>query len=390
MRRCLELASKGAGYVSPNPMVGAVLVYEDRIIGEGWHKKYGEAHAEVNCIASVQEEDLNLIAQSTLYVSLEPCAHFGKTPPCTDLIIQHKIPKVLIGCRDPFIEVNGKGIEKLKAAGVEVELAERVMGYACEKLNKRFFTFHTQKRPYIILKWAQTANGKIASLNPSEGGALDPDNSTNLYNKRILKSADSKNPSSEGREARLLISNEYSNKLVHQWRSEEAAILIGTNTALFDDPELTTRLWPGPSPIRLVTDSGMRLPKNLKIFNQQQATIIFNTQVHDIEENMTAALLKEKGGNWHYKMKGSLYAASQIANALYRLNILSVMVEGGAKLLQSFIDDGIWDEIRIIQNNILTAGDGLNAPQPENAILVKSEELFSDTIETYMHATEDY
>ncbi len=172
MQRCLELAAKGAGFVAPNPMVGAVLVYDDRIIGEGWHQQYGEAHAEVNCIASVKEEDRSLIAKSTLYVSLEPCAHFGKTPPCADLIIQHNIPKVVIGCRDPFEEVNGKGIEKLQAAGVEVILASGELEKECIALNKRFFTFYTKKRPYIILKWAQTADGKIASQPSKEGFSL--------------------------------------------------------------------------------------------------------------------------------------------------------------------------------------------------------------------------
>jgi diaminohydroxyphosphoribosylaminopyrimidine deaminase / 5-amino-6-(5-phosphoribosylamino)uracil reductase len=284
MQRCLELAKKGAGYVAPNPMVGAVLVHEDKIIGEGWHQQYGEAHAEVNCIASVKEEDRSLIAQSTMYVSLEPCAHFGKTPPCVDLIVQHKVPKVIIGCRDPFEEVNGKGIEKLRAAGVEVIAG--VLENECKELNKRFFTYHTKQRPYIILKWAQTADGKIASLNPSEGRTSDSDKTEIDYSSQIIHQnkttsviAEAGSPPLEGREAaveRLLISNEYSNRLVHKWRSEEAAILVGTNTALLDDPELTTRLWPGPSPVRLVLDRDLKLPSSLKIFNQEVKTIIFN------------------------------------------------------------------------------------------------------------------
>ncbi|MCY7311303.1 MAG: bifunctional diaminohydroxyphosphoribosylaminopyrimidine deaminase/5-amino-6-(5-phosphoribosylamino)uracil reductase RibD, partial [Chitinophagaceae bacterium] len=165
MQRCLELAKLGAGSVAPNPMVGAVLVYNNRVIGEGWHKQYGEAHAEVNCINSVREDDKQFISQSTLYVSLEPCAHYGKTPPCVDLIIKYKIPYVFIGCRDPFKEVDGKGIEKLNVAGVKVELADRLLSYECQQINKRFFTFHTAQRPYIILKWAQTADEKISSGN---------------------------------------------------------------------------------------------------------------------------------------------------------------------------------------------------------------------------------
>jgi diaminohydroxyphosphoribosylaminopyrimidine deaminase/5-amino-6-(5-phosphoribosylamino)uracil reductase len=201
-------------------------------------------HAEVNCIASVKNDDKELVPGSTLYVSLEPCAHHGKTPPCTDLIIQHKIKKVVIGCRDPFKEVDGKGIEKLEAAGVEVELADRLLSYECKNMNKRFITFHTKKRPYIILKWAQTADNKISSGNAE----------------------------------RLIISNEYSNRLVHKWRSEEASILVGTNTAMLDDPELTTRLWKGPSPTRLIVDMDLRLPSSLKIFDQQVRTIVFNTK----------------------------------------------------------------------------------------------------------------
>ena len=301
MQRCLELARLGAGYVAPNPMVGAVLVYDDRIIGEGWHKQYGEAHAEVNCINSVKEEDVKFISQSTMYVSLEPCAHFGKTPPCVDLIIKHKIPKVFIGCRDPFKEVNGRGIEKLKTGGVEVEMADRLLEYECKKINKRFFTFHTEQRPYIILKWAQTGDGKIAPP-PPEGGILVSDTSN-----RYQKFEDSKNPPLEGREAsRLLISNEYSNRLVHKWRSEEAAILIGTNTALLDDPELTTRLWSGPSPVRMVVDMNLRLPTFLKVFNGSVKTIIFNTIKQE-----------EKGNLVYYKLEKNKGLVMQMLNALY-------------------------------------------------------------------------
>ena len=203
MHRCIQLAKLGAGYVAPNPMVGAVLVQRDRIIGEGYHQQYGGPHAEVNCIASVNETDKDLISASTLYVSLEPCSHFGKTPPCADMIIKHKIPKVVIGSRDPSKEVNGKGIEKLKAAGVEVEVG--ILENECKTLNRRFFIFNTQHRPYIILKWAQTADHKIAGIT----------------------------------DERLFISSEVTNRLVHKWRSEEASILVGTNTALYDDPELT-------------------------------------------------------------------------------------------------------------------------------------------------------
>lgn len=344
MQRCLELAKLGAGSVAPNPMVGAVLVCNDRIIGEGWHQQYGKAHAEVNCLASVKEEDWKLIIQSTLYVSLEPCAHFGKTPPCTDLIIQHKIPKVVIGCRDPFKEVDGKGIEKLEAAGVMVELG--VLEKDCKELNKRFFTFHTQQRPYIILKWAETADGFIAPFAGAEG-------------------------------LRLLISNEYSNRLVHQWRSEEAAILVGTNTALLDNPELTTRLWPGKSPIRLVLDMNLRLPTSLKIFNGEERTIIFN-----------AVKQEEKNDLLYYKLERDRDILTQLMSALYQLKIQSVLVEGGAKLLQSFIDAGLWDEVRIIKNEELAlrqaqGNNGLHAPVLNHGVKVCEQKILSDRIEIY-------
>ncbi|HVF98165.1 MAG TPA: bifunctional diaminohydroxyphosphoribosylaminopyrimidine deaminase/5-amino-6-(5-phosphoribosylamino)uracil reductase RibD, partial [Flavisolibacter sp.] len=212
MQRCLQLAGLATGNVAPNPVVGSVLVYNDRVIGEGYHKQFGQAHAEVDCIASVLEEDKPLINQSVLYVTLEPCAHFGKTPPCANLIIQEKIPKVVVGCRDPFLQVNGKGIEKLRAAGVDVTVG--ILEEDCKSLNKRFFVFHTQHRPFVVLKWAQSGNQKI-------GGA-------------------------DGK--RIFISNDYTARLVHKWRSEEATILVGTNTAFYDNPRLDTRLWPGNNP----------------------------------------------------------------------------------------------------------------------------------------------
>lgn len=333
MHRCLQLARLGAGYVAPNPMVGAVLVHEDSILGEGYHQRYGQAHAEVNCIASVKEEHRELIPQSTLYVSLEPCAHVGKTPPCADLIVAHKIPKVVVGIRDPFPEVNGKGIEKLRAAGIEVIV--NVLEKEARELNKRFFAFHTQHRPYVILKWAQSADGKISS----------------------------------GSNERLLISNEYSTRLVHRWRSEEAAILVGTNTALLDDPALTTRLWPGRSPIRLVVDKELRLPASLKLFNTDARTIVFNTVKHE-----------EQGHLLYYQVIENTSLLHQLLNALYQLKIQSVLVEGGTRLLQSFIDEGVWDEARIIRNNTLIAGTGLAAPDTSPAVITEIKTLLNDTI----------
>ena len=386
MQRCLELAKKGACSVAPNPMVGAVLVYEDRIIGEGWHQQYGEAHAEVNCINDAMihlnaESDWehDIIEKSTLYVSLEPCAHFGKTPPCADLIIQHKISKVVIGSKDPFQEVNGKGIEKLKAAGVEV--ISGILENECKALNKRFFTFHEKKRPYVILKWAQTADGKMASLNPSAGGTLE---SVRLKDKNVKGTSalsGIKAPPSEGfgEVERLLISNEYSNRLVHQWRSEEASILIGTNTALLDDPELTNRLWEGNSPIRLVLDMDLRLPSHLKLFDKKVKTIVFNAVKQEEKENLI-----------YYKIDKEKSIVSEISYALYQLNIQSVIVEGGAKLLQSFIDAGLWDEARVISNEKLVINNaclpdrqGLAAPNLTAALMVKEEKILSDRIEYY-------
>jgi diaminohydroxyphosphoribosylaminopyrimidine deaminase/5-amino-6-(5-phosphoribosylamino)uracil reductase len=347
MHRCLELAQSGAISVAPNPMVGAVLVYENKIIGEGYHQKYGEAHAEPNCIASVKEEDEHLIRQSALFVSLEPCAHFGKTPPCVDLIIQKKIPRVIVGCRDPFVEVNGKGIEKLKAAGLEVELG--ILEDECKELNKRFFTFHTQHRPYVILKWAQTLDNKIANEDYS----------------------------------RVLISGEATNRLVHEWRSEEMAIAIGTNTALFDDPELTTRLAPGKNPVRIVVDTDLRLPKSLKLFNSKTPTIVFNTKEHNLPlENISVRELKETEVGY-YQVTEDVNLVHQMMNALYKMNIQSVLIEGGSYLLQSFIDDGVWDEARIITNEQLSIGAGLPAPILKDSLLQNSEQLFSDVIRTY-------
>ncbi|MDP4261902.1 MAG: bifunctional diaminohydroxyphosphoribosylaminopyrimidine deaminase/5-amino-6-(5-phosphoribosylamino)uracil reductase RibD [Bacteroidota bacterium] len=352
MQRCLQLAKLGAGHVAPNPMVGAVLVYEGRIIGEGYHREYGKAHAEVNCIDSaILDGQEALIHQSTLYVSLEPCAHFGKTPPCVDLIIRHKIPKVVVGCRDPFKEVNGRGIEKLRASGAGVITG--VLEKDCKELNKRFFTFHIQHRPYIILKWAETADGFIAApLNPPGGGTFgDPANK------------------------RLLISNEYTNRLVHKWRSEETAILIGTNTVINDDPELTTRWWPGNSPARLVVDMHLRLPSFAKVFDRKVRTIVFNSIKHEEDEKLM-----------YYQVTEEVSLVHQIVNALYQLKIQSVFVEGGARLLQSFIDEGMWDEARKISNRQLAIGNGLPAPQLIDNFKSEEINILFDKTEIFKHS----
>ncbi len=339
MHRCIELARLGAGAVAPNPMVGAVLVHENRVIGEGYHMQYGQPHAEVNCINSVKEEEKSLLPHSTIYVSLEPCAHYGKTPPCADLIIAKKIPAVVIGSRDPFKEVDGKGIEKLLAAGIKVEYP--VLESECNDVNKRFFTFHTRHRPYIILKWAQTVNGIIGNEDHS----------------------------------RLLISNEFTNQLVHKWRSEEAAILVGTNTALFDDPALTTRLWKGNNPVRLVVDMDLRLPSSLQLFNGEARTIVFNSRKHEERNNLL-----------YYQVTEDVSLADQICNALYQLNIQSVLVEGGAQLLQTFIDNNMFDEARVITNTTMQAATGISAPVAGNLELINMQQLQSDIIHFYKPA----
>lgn len=336
MSRCLELAKLGAGHVAPNPMVGAVLVYEDHIIGEGYHRQYGMPHAEVNCINSVKEEDRQLIKKAVLYVSLEPCAHFGKTPPCADLIIQNKIPIVVIGCRDPFDQVDGKGIEKLEKAGILVITG--ILEEKCKKLNKRFFTFHTNHRPYIILKWAQSSNQKIAHADYS----------------------------------RVLISHIYTNRLVHKWRSEEAAIMVGTNTALHDNPILNTRNWTGSKPVRLITDLNLRLPQTLNIFDRQQKTVIFNAIKHEDHEQVL-----------YYKIGKYFSFTEELLKACYELQLQSILIEGGSTLIESFIKENVWDEARIITNAQLVIDNGLPAPQLTNHQFICSQTLASDSVSYY-------
>ena len=336
MHRCLQLAKMGTGNVAPNPMVGAVLVYENEIIGEGYHQQYGQAHAEVNCINNVSEANQSVIEKSTLYVSLEPCAHFGKTPPCADLIIKNKIPNVVIACRDSYEEVDGKGIQKLQQAGVNVIVG--ILEKEALELNKRFFTFHRKQRPYIILKWAQSRDAKIARQDFSA----------------------------------LKISNDITNRMVHKWRSEEAAILVGTNTALHDNPSLTTRLWKGNNPVRLVLDLQLKLPLSLHLFDGSIKTIVFNQVKHEEENGVT-----------FYKLSSGEDIISGLLNALYRLKIQSVLIEGGARLLQSFIDQNYWDEARIITNEQLIIESGINAPELKESNLVSINKATGDQVAFY-------
>ena len=336
MHRCLQLAKMGTGNVAPNPMVGAVLVYENEIIGEGYHQQYGQAHAEVNCINNVSGANQSLLEKSTLYVSLEPCAHFGKTPPCADLIIKNKIPNVVIACRDSYEEVDGKGIQKLQQAGVNVIVG--ILEKEALELNKRFFTFHRKKQPYIILKWAQSRDAKIARQDFSA----------------------------------LKISNDITNRMVHKWRSEEAAILVGTNTALHDNPFLTTRLWKGNNPVRLVLDLQLKLPLSLHLFDGSVKTIVFNQVKHEEENGVT-----------FYKLSSGEDIISGLLNALYRLKIQSVLIEGGARLLQSFIDQNYWDEARIITNEQLIIESGINAPELKESNLVSINKATGDQVAFY-------
>ncbi len=307
MRRCLELAKLGIGTTAPNPMVGSVIVYEGKIIGEGYHKKCGEAHAEVNAINSVKNPEL--LEKATLYVNLEPCAHHGKTPPCSDLIVRKKIPRVVIGCVDSFAKVAGKGIEKLKKGGCDVTLG--VLEKESRWLNRRFFTFHEKKRPYIILKWAETKDGFI----------------------------DKKRKSEETVEQNW-ITNQLSKKLVHKWRTEEAAFMVGRKTVKKDNPQLTVRDWVGRNPARIVLDQKLKLSKDLKIFDNQSNTLIFNAKKEEQKDNL------------HYlKIDYEKDVLAQLMQRLYELEIQSVVVEGGEQLLSGFIKKNLWDEARIFVGN---------------------------------------
>jgi diaminohydroxyphosphoribosylaminopyrimidine deaminase/5-amino-6-(5-phosphoribosylamino)uracil reductase len=341
MQRCIQLAKLGAGNVAPNPMVGAVLVHDGAIIGEGYHRQYGQAHAEVNCINSIPSHLKSLIPLSTLYVSLEPCAHFGKTPPCSNLIIEQQIKKVVVGCRDSFAAVNGKGIEQLKAAGVEVVVD--VLRDECLQLNSRFFTFHNHHRPNVILKFAQTADGFLGRLTNE----------------------------------RLLISNEFTNKLVHQWRSEEAAILVGTNTALKDNPTLTNRLGHGKNPVRLVIDKQLKLPSTLHLFNQQEKTVVFNELKNEVNQQIEFVQLHPESS-----------VIQQILQYCYNNKLQSILVEGGTQLLQSFINENLWDEARIITNEKLFVQNGVAAPKLSGS-LQHSTHIFGDRIDYYTNISHE-
>ncbi|WP_204345454.1 bifunctional diaminohydroxyphosphoribosylaminopyrimidine deaminase/5-amino-6-(5-phosphoribosylamino)uracil reductase RibD [Psychroserpens algicola] len=326
IKRCIDIAKNGLGTTAPNPMVGAVIAHNDQIIGEGYTSAYGGHHAEVNAINAVK--DKALLKEATLYVTLEPCSHFGKTPPCSDLIIKHQIPNVVIGCVDDNPQVAGKGIAKLKAAGCKVTVG--VLEHECKTHHKRFFTFHNKKRPYIILKWAETNDGFIA-------------------------------PESKDKKQPVWITNEFSRQLVHKWRAEEQAILVGTHTVLEDNPSLTVRDWKGKNPIRIVIDRELKLSKDLAIFNKKAETLVISDAVIDFNKPI----------------------AQEICSYLHAQDINSVIIEGGAKTLQTFIDENLWDEARIFTGNS-NFKNGIKAPQCSGK-LISEEKIIEDTLKIYVN-----
>lgn len=324
MHRCLQLAALAQKHVAPNPMVGAVLVYNDQIIGEGFHQQYGQAHAEVNCLASVADEHRHLIPESTLYVSLEPCAHFGKTPPCADLIVREKIRNVIVASVDPFSKVSGRGIERIRATGATVQVG--CLAAAAAALNKRFFFYHKEQRPYIILKWAASANGMVSYADRTP----------------------------------VAISSAQTNRLVHRWRAEEQAILIGAGTAISDDPMLNVRYGDGKHPVKLLIDPHGRVPKTNRLFNDQAEAIVYSNQ-----------------------LEPDLPVLPQVLNDAYERQLLSVLVEGGSKTLQAFIDANLWNEIRVIRSQTVQIKDGYAAPVLRNAVLQQQFTLGTDQISIY-------
>ncbi|GAA4302760.1 bifunctional diaminohydroxyphosphoribosylaminopyrimidine deaminase/5-amino-6-(5-phosphoribosylamino)uracil reductase RibD [Aestuariibaculum suncheonense] len=305
-------------------MVGSVIVCNNKIIGEGFTSAYGGNHAEVNAINSVK--DKTLLKEATIYVTLEPCSHYGKTPPCSDLIIKHQIPNVVIGCLDDNVLVAGKGIEKLKIAGCNVTVG--VLENECKAHHKRFFTFHNKKRPYIILKWAESADGYIA-------------------------------PKTKEEQKPVWITNTFSRQLVHKWRSEEQAIFVGTNTVLQDNPSLTTRNWTGQHPIRVVIDAENKLSKDLSVFNTEAKNITITKKDIDFSSNV----------------------AQQICELLYKENITSIIIEGGAKTLQTFIDENFWDEARVFTGNTIFKS-GTKAPQLSERLTFENT-IINDTLKIY-------
>lgn len=340
IKRCIQIAKNGLGTSFPNPMVGSVIVHADQIIGEGHTSAYGGNHAEVNAIDSVK--DKALLKDSTIYVTLEPCSHHGKTPPCADLIVKHQIPNVVIGTIDVHAKVAGKGIERLKNAGCNVTVG--VLEKECLEHHKRFFTFHDKKRPYIILKWAETTDGFLAP-----------------------------NPSSREVQAAVWITNTYSRQLVHKWRSEEQAILVGTNTVLADNPSLTTRDWKGNSPVRIVIDRSGKISEGYSVLDGSVKTVVLIEKKEKGKKGIDNLIYEE--------MDFDSETASQICGALYKHNILSVIIEGGSQTLQTFIDAELWDEARVFTGTV-SFGSGVMPPDFKGAP-ISEERILDDTLKTY-------
>jgi diaminohydroxyphosphoribosylaminopyrimidine deaminase/5-amino-6-(5-phosphoribosylamino)uracil reductase len=314
MQRCIDLAQMGQGYVAPNPMVGAVVVFEGKIIGEGYHHKFGSPHAEVEAINAVKDQ--SQLTEATVYVSLEPCTHHGKTPPCADLLVAKRVKKVVIGCIDSFSKVSGKGIERILKAGIEVEVG--ILEKECRELNKRFFTFHEKQRPYVILKWAQSKDGFLDKLRRNDEKGIH------------------------------WISSPETKALVHKWRSEEQSILVGRKTVQNDNPTLTVREFNGENPIRILIDSQLQLKEGYNIFSDEAPTIVFNRMKND----------KIGSVEW---IKIAETDTHLILEELYKRSIQSVFVEGGSRTLQYFIFGNVWDEARVIIGNT-TLLEGTKAP----------------------------
>ena len=340
IQRCIDLAQNAMGNTYPNPMVGSVVVYEDKIIGEGWHKKAGDAHAEVNAINSVK--DKSLLKKSTLYVSLEPCSHFGKTPPCADLIVFHKIPKVVIGCLDPNEIVAGRGVKKLLEAGCKTKIG--VLEDECRKLNKRFFTFHQKNRPYIILKWAETQDGFIA---PKEQEVGKP----------------------------FWITGEASKQLVHKWRGEEHAIFVGTQTVLKDNPQLTSRLWEGSHPVRIVLDQHLKIKSDAGVFDGTSETIVITSNKHTAFPELPKVKFET--------VDFDINLPNKICEVLFNHKIQSVIVEGGAMTLNTFITAGLWDEARVFTGTP-KLNTGIAAPKIGNTAS-ETLQIDNDTLKIYFN-----
>lgn len=341
IRRCIQLAKNGLINAAPNPMVGAVIVYQGRIIGEGYHARCGEGHAEVNAVRSVKDEEL--LKDSTLYVSLEPCSHYGKTPPCADMIIRKGIPRVVVGCVDPFSKVSGRGIAKLRDAGVDVTVG--VLEAECQALIRRFVVFNTRRRPYVTLKWAQSADGFIDKKRTGGSPAVLSTPVTAMY--------------------------------VHKQRAEHKAILVGRCTAQLDNPSLTVRHWYGPNPLRLVIDRTLQLPESLRLFDGSTPTVVFTALRRASRENLEYVTLDFDRD-----------ILPQVMDELCRRNVQSLLVEGGTQLLQSFVDGEWWDEI-YVEHASAVLGEGVKAPSVPAGYPVVYERRDGVAVAHYLRETGD-